>query len=630
MMKRTRTPGATSPLTVNEVAAEDVVYASTSLVGTSAINNSTRAYPKPLAMWVTKDMGIIRSGDTSWPARLCVSHPHGGNGKPVACVEFRLTDGVTTNSSVVSTMSSKQYAASGLYGAYFEVDLVPMLSGLATGGQLVLDAIIKPWVGDSFTISTDADSYPSPNLTTLKVVNDSDGSYGEAYVFVDPAAGDDGTGSASATFATAQANPFATLLAAGNALETFNNANYSRNSASGGEIVLADGTYDHSSLGGIATDSSSTVVIRSLSPSNKSSVIYQDPGSSVTSGTPDHSTWKDITLRKQGGSVIFFDSGANLGSMDRTNQFLNCDFDQNGTNGYNAWFYRTGRLYFEDCSGLFGFTANFSTVNKVTNLVGCSGPQSGAAYNMFACQFDDGAFTDQIVQSNRPKGVGQMLAFSHLTQDTNASRVIGFNDAPEERGVAWVMSIAEHTGGTTGPAMQIHADGNTTPILNAQAYGMTVLGTRTNWLYQDTGTAEVTKYGWMIGCVNHDRNTKGDLFPPVEAARTGNWSVMYQVGHRYNATREGSASNDNTGPGSWLGEVSHPSDVNGTNAAPVDFLWADDQSFTAAGSGGGDYTPGELTPLPTIPYSDVHYPIDMKGRAVPTDGTAVAGALQKA
>ena len=180
VMGRVREPYPNeATLTSSDVAMSDFVYAGEVTLGMT--NNSTRPYPKPQALWLNHDLDVATT--STYRVRLAVAHQHARGGRPVAAVRFIASDG-TNSTEVLSTQTEAiSYAASGLSVPHFFADLD--FSGLTPGALITIDAEIRPWIGEAFLISTDADPYPSVNLTVLKVLNDSTGSYGTCYAYID-------------------------------------------------------------------------------------------------------------------------------------------------------------------------------------------------------------------------------------------------------------------------------------------------------------------------------------------------------------------------------------------------------------------------------------------------------------
>ncbi|HUF56670.1 MAG TPA: hypothetical protein VMM55_08945 [Thermohalobaculum sp.] len=617
IMARVRQPYPDqASLTPDEVALSHFVYADDTIVGVS--NQSARAYPKPVAMWLNHDRD--RATGQSFTARLAVAHAHARAGRPVAAVRFTASDGTTTVETVVSTMSVVSYAASGLSVPHFAGTLD--LSALADDALVTVDAVIHPWVGDAFTVSADADAYPSPNLTVLKVLNDV--AYGTAYAYVD-VAGDDGTAVVSETPATAQASPYATIAAAASAIQAYNAANLGRDDASGGVIRLEEGTHTHSSYSSVAVGDIPLLI---EAVGSRAATIYQDAGTSTSNSIPDLLKIRGVTLKRNASSdVIFLDNGA--GDAAHLLVLEACTFDDGGHGGYAAWFYRLGRVVLIGCDGdRIKHTASFGTAAKMVVALGSAGECVGATtYAAAGClDLNTTGYTDSSKTDDRVALVGGFLGFSHLGTASTSSGIVGMGLPIGPRGLALVGNVIEHHGSTTPAAVSILADNNTDPAENLIAICNTVVGSRSNLLYQDSGTVAVAKSGVFRFNVDRARNVKTDVFAG-DGALVGNWPHAFHVGDRANATLLGSSSGSGYGAGAWLGEVAALGNADGSGAAPLDPDWADDRSNDGTGAGGGDYTPGAASALPPIPAGLAPHAVDQKGRAVADDGTGVAGAL---
>ena len=213
------------------------------------------------------------------------------SGRPVAAVTFIASDGTNTVQQTLSTLSSRQWS-SGLYAPYFEA-VIP-LATLNQGAICTLDVIIYPWVGTSFQASVSGATYPSINFTVLKFLNDRTGAYGEAYAYVDAAAGNNGTAVVSATPATAAALPYLTVSAAAAAIKTFNTTTYARNNTSGGTIRLVAGTEHVHAPFQVSNTGPMPLVIEAANPALKSTTVYKDNGTGAANSTPFLLKLKDI------------------------------------------------------------------------------------------------------------------------------------------------------------------------------------------------------------------------------------------------------------------------------------------------------------------------------------------------
>ena len=624
VMARVRQPYPNqAALTADQVSLSDFVYAGDTIPGVA--NGSTVGYPRPVCCWLTPD--LERATGSTFTARLAVAHAHARGGRAVAAVTFIASDGTNTVTQTVSAKSSRQWA-SGLWAPYFECTLD--LSTLAPATICTLDAIVYPWVGTAFRASVQGASYPSISFTVLKFLNDRTGSYGTAYAYVNAATGNNSTGTVSATAATAAAAPFLTVAAAATAVKTFNTATFGRAEAAGGVIRLVAGTHAHASVAA-ATANAFPLLIEAADPATKATTIYTDNGVNVSGGLPGKVKFQNLTLRKVGGNVILLDNAAGLANLDRMLVLQNVALDRAGAAAYGAWIYRTGRCWMVDCTGdPAGAVAMFNTVTKEINLIGCSlpGQTTTAVYNAVASVV--GWASDMANTTGMEAAAGQVFHHCVMSQSSVSGKAFLANTTIGAAGLAVVGCVIEATSGNTAPALAISADSVTVPVQNVTCTGCTVVGSRSNWLYQDSGTTTIAKSGYLRFNVNTYRNTKTDVFG-TNGALTGNWAASYNVGSLANASLLGdNAGHSTCGVGLWLGEVAAPGDATGSVVAPLAVSWANDQSFAGGGGGLGDYTPAPGNALPLIPAGLAPYPVDQKGRPVSNTGGARAGAIQMA
>lgn len=626
---RIRQPYANqASLTADQASLSDYIYSGDVVLG--ATNSSTRPYPKPIAQWMTVDRQIIRSGTFS--PRLFVAHGHARKGKPVAAVKFTLSDGTTTLEQVVSAMTTVSYTASGYsvpcFTATFDV------SSLIQGSTLTLDAVIYPWVGSAFTISTDADTYPSPNLTTQRHLLDRTGAYGTAYAYVSTT-GNDATAVTSTNQATAAASPYLTLAAAAAAIKTFNNANFSRNSADGGIIRLVEGvTVLGAAISTTANTTSWPLTIEAADPTKVTTTILRDRGSTLASSLPAYVVFKNIRIQKSAtGSWVFLDQGA--ASLVYTTQmvFDGCDFDANGATAYDGAVYKSGRVVFLNCTGNnLGQGGIVGVINKTVSAIGSSGQ---GFIRGVTCHFAIGCretaaspqFEAPIATAAKSAVIGGVIAYCHFTSTVAAGRCINVVTPISDRGLAVVQSVIEQANSDTAPVFAVSADSVVNTVTNLVLQGNTTVGARANFLYQDTGVATVIKSGYQANNVWNEYNVKSDVFG-ANSNLIGNWPVIYNVSSRGFAALRGSSSGDTAGVGSWLGEFMPIDGVTGSNATPLTVNWVNDASFVGSKLGGGDYTPGSGNALPRISTDRNPYPVDMRGRTIASGG--VVGAIQEA
>lgn len=626
LMTRIREPYPDqASLTTSDVAVSEFVHAGDTISGVT--NNSTRAHLAPQGMWMLHD--LERATSTTFTVRLAVAHAYGRSGRPVAAVVFTASDESGNSVSVtVTSMSSVSYAT-GMTVPCFDAELD--LSTLDQGEMITVDAEIRPWVGEAFTLSTDADTYPSPNLTVLKFLNDKTGGYGTAYAYVNPLTGDDGTGVVSENPALSAATPFATLAASATAVQSYNNANFSRNNASGGIIRLTDAAvHTFSSFSSVAVGEIPLLI--EADPANSGAAILQDAGSSVSNGWPDKVKLSGLTIRRNAsGNVIFFDCDASV-DMEEALIFDGCTFDDNGHGvSWGAYIYRTGRTWFINCDGDdLGQGEAFSNESKAIIAIGSgAGSASETVYHMLGCKdLDVESFTVRAASSNRPASVGAFCGWCFLGSANASRRIVDFEADVGARGAAFVGSIFEQSNSNTPPAVFIGGDDDVFDYQNVNFHCNTVVGSRVNFLYNDVNGSPSTKSGSYVGNITRNYNTKSDVFA-LDTTSVGNWPIIHKLNYGHNTYIEGSNQNDVYGAGNWIGEVGALGDVLGTNASPVVVDFADDQSFGQGGGGDGDYTPGASYAGALIPAGAARYNVDQAGTAIPNDGTGVSGALQQ-
>jgi len=625
VMARVRQPfPAQASLTADKVALSDFIYAGDQLPA-GVTNLSALSYPRPIACWLTPDLD--RATGSTFTARLAVAHAYARGGKPVAAVTFIASDGTNSVQQTVSAMSSRQWG-SGLHAPYFECTMP--LATLNQGALCTLDAIIYPWVGAAFQISVSGAAYPTINLTVLKFLNDRTGGYGQAYGYVNATTGNNATAVVSATPATAAALPYLTVAAAAAAIRTFNNTTYTRNNASGGTIRLVAGEHVHATFQTVTTGEI-PLVIEAENSTLKATTIYKDSGITAANSTPQKLKFRNLTLKKVGASVTMLDNSATLATLDRMLVLENVAIDRNGTSTYGAWLYKTGRCWMVDVSSattLGAMLDDFAGVCKEIIAIGCSGPfASTNFFNAIACKLT-GGLRRVPSGANVELGLGQLFSHCHITQTTDGNRAMTSSTGTiDARGFALVGCVLEQTAGETAPNFSFHADTDVQGVENVLCIGTTVVGSRTNWLYQDTGTVTVAKRGFVRFSVNRQRNIKTDVFG-TNGNLVGNWPAAYNIGCRANATIKGSNDGNSVpGVGRWLGETAALGDVSGSLATPLAVNWSSDQSFDGGAAGNGDYTPGAGSALPLIPTGLAPYPVDMLGRAVPNNGSARIGAI---
>lgn len=638
IMKRVRQPHPNETTkTADTAALNRVIHAGDTIVGMT--NNSTRAVTPPGPMWIDADYRMARTNSIT--VRLFVAHRYGQDGAPLAGVRFILSDGTNSVTADVSSLTTVSYTASGHSGSLYEatLDITALNNGICTK-----DVIMYPFVGAATQASVDYSGIHSINFGVHRFIKSVSGSYGEMFAYVNASTGNDGTGVASATAATAAASPYLTLAAAVTAVKTAVNSAHGRNEAGGGTIRLVDGTHTFAPIRTAAGTTTAPLVIESVSGDKTACTLVDDGGSSSSSSLPIHTEIRNIRIRKvAAGSSIKYDNAATLSAMATSGHMIaldGCDLDLNGRTDYSAYFYRTGRLYLINCTGtMFATQTAFGTDCKEIALIGTSltgntgTGNAGAVYHVFASKTH--RLRNTAGSTNREVCLGQVCAFSFVGNLSSTNGTYECNKVIDARGVYHVMSVFEQANNSnTSACYLVNGDGDLNTCADFWGFGVTIVGARMNFLYNDEGILAILKSGAIMASVINSGNTKSDLFiAPISGQngnRVGNWQVIYRVDFDYTTILAGSANSDVTGVGNWLGEVDWIGAQIGPAAAPLDADWTLDASANGTQAGNGDYRPLPGSVIAKFPGAFRQYPIDFLGQTVPSDGTAFRGALQAA
>jgi hypothetical protein len=621
-------------LTTDQVAISEFIYATDTVVGLT--NNSTRAAPTPMAVWASKDRQLATGADIELD--LAVAHAMARNGRPVAAVKFIVTDQSDNTSEVVVNTMTDTVWPNGQHVPVFRAN-VP-LAPLTQGDTLTIDAVIYPWVGAAFQLSVDGDAYPSPNISTQRAHCDKDGTYGRLIAYV-ATGGNDGTGVVSTTATTAEAAPFATISAANIALKAANNTDFSRNNLSGCICRLETGDHEFAAPNPNGDDAADIpYLLEPADAADKATTSLTQSASHNFDSMPLYVEFSQLTLKKGPNNTVMLQNDL-ASTLEPMLIYDRCTFDLDGNLRRGSYNWDTGRNYLFGCDGDdIGVTLSFGST-CVPAAIGCEGTfvTGVIVYNLLGCIADGDIALQSEPPTAPPNGtlpaiVGRFHGWNFLTKRNNGALYKTDYVIPA-RGLAVIGNVFEYTAGVGGPVIQINADGNTTAAENILLQFNSLPGAdRLNLLYNDAGGVAVPKHCYMLGNIWRNDNRKGDFFGVgPDAAHVGNQSEMHRVNHLWNAAITGSEGGPGpsrtstfTGDILGLGNMVGRKPVNGT---PISMDFADDQTSTGGGAGGGDYTPGPLYAGPLIPAGRTAYPFDQLGRTVPTNGTAVAGAVQK-
>lgn len=591
---------------LSRVTLSEYVYSGDVIPGVT--NASTRDYPDPQVLWLMPDHGIC--GETL-DLRIFVAHWHARQGRPVAAVRFRVSDGSSTAEQLVSTTVFQSYAASGLGCPAFAATLD--VSGLADGA-LVVDAVVYPWVGPAYQLSVhglsgDADMQARP-MTVWK-------NPPRRYAYV-TAAGTSG-GSVSPDPALAAAAPFDSYANARAALVAANG------DLSGCVLRFGPGAWVLPGGAAIAT-ATAPFTMEPVDPADRATTLLQPTNTSVPNvNLAGKLVLRDLTLHRIAGTSTLLraaNTDTNPLVTDR------CVFS-NGGSGTRELFIRGGmRWWCIDC-GMSGdflnlFGASGTDKRMGINAFGCQGLGGQLTTNMIACASERGMDFADTSTNRTASSAGAVCAFNHLIKAAGTPRVgaSGGFLTGTRRGIALVGNLFEWLSGT-GPMVSLFEGGpagrivtNVVCQMNASPFGGD--SGRCNFLYTFDGTCRME--GQMRFSLWPRWATKTDVFDS-DASQTGGWPTAFHTGWQDNLMWEGeSTPNAHLGAGSWRREAMERGLVFPPAALDPADLWE-----TVAGLP----TPKAASPLPTIEAGGAPYATDLRGTAIPDNGTALIGAVQR-
>lgn len=618
---------------------------SRAVTGLAVTNNSTWTIPKPTCAYLTPARQFLRLDQDF---EFGVEHFKGRNARMVAGVVMTwtgATSGVTISKTVTSMTLSGFFDASMPRVQVFKATLTTAEIATFTQGETVNWSVeARPFVGPAFASLTDGTAWPTTRMQqSIPFVCDKDNAL-RTFATVDPAgalssASTAGCGTTD-TEQTNTANCYSSINAALAAIRTFNGGTR----IEGAVIYLRAGTY--ANFGAITTTAYTAgvgwvTITRAPSTTSRADVVISSTaGQTITANT-----------RRMGGNLRFKDVTLQSVATATTN-------DNVIIHGPDSTATPSAAIWIDGCR--LQSQSSAATPSAMINQYGeqywtnntASGKlrmtlASGRGFNLVGGNDFDGCGDIDVAGpfvGNKGRGNTQFSAFISGTANVILPDQIFwcFNEyhgadpisiawhttataQSYPKGVARVCNLVENFANATEAASPISADSDINPMEWASDAYMTIVGERTNWLYNDIGTASVSKRGAMFASVCYQRFIKRDTFShPVngkQAARTGNWWASHGVESRAVVTLASQfgftkcASNSEIGDyvpgGVFVATPAFTSDLSGS-----------------AGAGSGDYHVGVSSDLiGLVPAGMERLPYYLDGAARPNDGTSVAGAL---
>jgi len=634
----------------------------------SFTNSSTITYEKPDVVMNTMPWQIW---GTTIDARLTAFHPSFANRRTLDCVIWKVVDStgaVVLTSSVLTSMVESAFLTGGkpvaeFYQALDISGLSDDLYGLAFEAYPNIGDNAYKSLTDGFGSATPS-SAMAPTANISKVVpfrKDAAGTFGRIYAYVDSVS-PSGSPVASATAATAAADPYGTISAATAAIQVLSNSSLSRNNI-GNHIVRLVGSSGGAQRTFVGFHGSSNTM-SSRAKGDVWLTIERDPATTTTAADVAITVAASTALKTGAARVKW--SGV---TMTGTSAAATLDNQVTGSLGefaYETWFdncpiagastsilkpmTRMGLMWITNSALTHVGTSfgNDNTRSALKLLGGCT--VLGNLVSPFATSNCSVSFCNALGNAWTGGAVPQDLTMTWWAEgtgsvQTNLDRsMMMFNSWMTcQRTVKWptagqvftsgathVQNLIEVYNATSVKGGEYSADGNTTAIGHFWSYFNSVPGEGFNMLYNDDDTTFALKIGCQGYNVADDRNSKADFYDTSpETASSLRVGVMR---YRYCVDFEGNAvfavTDVTPSQKNLAGEIFETTSSIGLALVRG---WTDDKSASGSGLGGGDYRPTTLSAA----YAKVAavrqaFPIDLDGNARAVTDLGAAGALEAA
>lgn len=583
----------------------------------SVTNNSTVAYPKVIGHFAVPNRLAVNASED---IEVFCTHKYGQDGKPVACVKMTATGATSANVLIGAAVTTMTLSSRG--------DLLPVYSttfALTTGAGFTRGELVNirftayPWVGDSAAIldsTTDAGASIFQLQDLKRTIMD------KMYARVDGIGA--GTPTASTSQATADANPFATIMAAMTGIAAANNSAYTLNRVDGGEIQCNAGTYVWNKTVSPAS-TNGCVTITCHSSTNRAGVIIDGGGATKTQFA--YMRLYNVTMTRVTNANVIFASANHYLVID------SCIFaDAFATNWYSGA--ATSGMDFIDCtytSGYFIVGGNDGHTRLVRNCT-YTGTTSAAAskgtVGNAACtlRFNGTAGANPMWHALASAGTTNfIIAYSKCFAITDGT--IDNTQAPAVAltNFAMVCNVIERIGSASVPLMEI----SSLDMSNIIGHHNTFAGRRFNHendIVAAYVNATFTNWSWKFNSFDSRGDHRADIFDS-DATMIGTWSVGYSVGWEGNHNEANNYKGDTD---FWGINSNTPTYPLTTFAAASAAGYTLDKSQSGTNAGNGDYTPAAGSNLLNkIPAGKTIMPYDITGRAYNNAGRGTAGAYQE-
>jgi hypothetical protein len=622
-------------------------------------NNSTFAGFKPVVSWVTPPWQLVRSGGT-FRAEVAVAHPHGQNSRMAAAVKFTIYDNSNVATSVTSTVTTMVQSTilTTTYGnpvPVFAADFTQAALAAASlaDGMYSVRAEVFPFAGAKW--DSDVDGFGSSGTWSISTVMrgntvaripfelDSDDSIPIYYAVVD---GVGGSPAVSTNEATAKTTPYATIVAAADALQAATGTTLAHQiiDITGGTTLTGFSGRLDSGTG--KTYGTGWLTIRKYPGDIGVATINADTVTANNRRSGRRMKFSDVTINTVGTTaVVDNQEGTTAGVVTHEVWFDNCLINGLGAGANplsrqgwtlitNSSLYRTGTMTGNTRTAWHMMGGCTISANNVNTAAICTAVHSLG--NKFQASATIGNPTSRYWTENS-QAVSQMQYAFNTWYDCQQNVVwqvlcSGSNDGgttattlPLTGFAAWVSNLIE-SDAASAKGGELSADTVEFPMTGLYNLWNTTAGDGQNLAYNEINTTQYKKLAVSKFNFFRDRNVKRDTFDDatggVNPNRTGSYANGFGVDWLCNIITNGTLTTPSAS--NLCGEVLETRSIlSGT----VGFT--NDQSKTGGAAGNGDYRPTNLSSAYSrVGATEQMLPIDLNGTTRRTDGTGAVGAFE--
>lgn len=597
---------AQNTLTADHMAQSSYIYLDDLISGVT--NSSTFHSPVPCANWSNFEYQVV--GNTL-VVSLVATHRNG----PIACVKGTATDGSVTVNAIVSAPTKRKLTGDPYYLPEYLLSFD--ITTLADISAITVDASVYPKYGVSASVLSTSATSKMRDFSSRRFMKWVSRATNPPIAYVNAGTGNDGTGVWSATPATAQALPFATVWGARDQImgAAFSAA-FGGKFADGAQIRCGTGTWslgNHTPSIDWIGQKGACLIITSDERVSVSGVLFTIDGGAgdchpqlaqgLVTGFAEYSImFSNINIKRIADGQVKGD-GANDVNKPTRYYFQNIpSFDNNS-------------LTSSMLGGPSAYVQGMTVVNPGSNCFVASDDFSGASealqWRMYRGLTGTGLVLEgylTLASSLTTAGYGLGTAgsytgaiFLHNAYWKSGPDTIRIGNTTDSNNV-WVEgNICEYTSITNSEFLYIHADGSTHNSSNIIVRHNTFAGFdlygRCNLFYDQAGTIACT-LSVLQNNIMVSLDIKNDIFNNVNnAAFNGDWPEYYYVDSFGNyicfTDVGGGASGGNLDQGSACVAYVDPTSTLGTShVTGLDPKFNNNQATTSGptvGAGNGDY-----------------------------------------